>query len=135
MNTGVHLLRQKDRQRYLREENAKYGPTMQLVPIDVAPAGPRTSVPVKAWRSRRFLAVLWQEFSGFLRLSVNRTMADMNGDWIDGITWDELQQVKSECGLGEMWGVEAYPPALRVVYDANMRHLFLFEEKPEWAWG
>lgn len=126
----------RDQQRYLREQNRAYGHRMQEVPVEAgATSVDGRSRPCRAWRSRSFLAVLWCAPSGQLCLSVNRTMIDGNGDWLDGITWDELLRVKSECGLGLLWGVEAYPPALEVMHDANMRHLFLFDSKPAWAWG
>lgn len=90
---------------------------------------------VGLWRSRKFLAQLFRQRDGTLRLSVNRTMVGLDGDrWIDGITWDELQQVKAECGFGDRWAVEIYPPDYDVVNVANVRHLFLLPEAPAFAW-
>lgn len=46
----------------------------------------------------------------------------------DGITWDELQLVKNEQGYGNRFAIEVYPPDNRVVYEINMRHLWILPE-------
>lgn len=86
------------------------------------------------WRSRRFLAQLYAEPDGVLRLSINRTTTATGDRWVDGITWDELQAVKAECGFGHVWAVEVYPPADCVVNVANVRHLWLLPKAPTFAW-
>ena len=55
-------------------------------------------------------------------LKVQRT------DGKDGITWDELHEIKNEYLGPEVAAVEFYPPAARVVNELNMRHLY---EVPE----
>ena len=42
----------------------------------------------------------------------------------DGITWDELQQIKDECLGPDATAVEFYPPTTGVVNELNMRHLW-----------
>ncbi len=51
-------------------------------------------------------------------LKVQRT------DGGDGITWDELQQLKDERLGTDATAVEFYPPAQSVVDELNMRHLW-----------
>lgn len=90
---------------------------------------------IGAWRSKEFLAVLYVERrSGHRRLSVNRTRLDSTGGWRDGITWDELMRVKREAGFGDAWCVEVYPPDDEIVNVANMRHLWLLDDAPPYAW-
>ncbi len=89
----------------------------------------------RAWRNRYFLAQLYCEQTGYLRLTVQRCAINKNGSWVDGITWDELMTVKSEVGLHDRWAVEVYPPTDAIVNVANMRHLFLLPEAPPYAWG
>lgn len=89
--------------------------------------------PKRAWRSRDFLAQLYDQ-NGQWRLSVNRAEIGSDGRWKDGITWDELQRIKSECGFGDRFAVEVFPPNEHVVNDANIRHLFLLDEKPAYSW-
>ncbi len=55
-------------------------------------------------------------------LKVQRT------DGRDGITWDQLQQIKDERLGPEVAAVEFFPPAAHVVDELNMRHLW---EVPE----
>jgi hypothetical protein len=89
---------------------------------------------VAVWRSREFLAQLFRDPTGE-RLSVNRTVFDHgSGRWIDGMTWDDLQRVKRECGFGLRWAVEVYPPDDDIVNAANMRHLWLLPVAPEYGW-
>ena len=45
-------------------------------------------------------------------------------DGSDGIGWDELQAVKDEMLGPDVLAVEMYPPADRVVNEANIRHLW-----------
>ena len=42
-----------------------------------------------------------------------------------GLSWDDLQWVKGALGFEEQEAIELYPPASRLVNDANMRHLWL----------
>ena len=87
-----------------------------------------------AWKSKNFLAVLWNK-GGYDRLSVNRTSTDrLTGSWRDGITWDELQLIKAQCGFGDRWAVEVFPPDDQVVNVSAMRHLWLLDAAPEYAW-
>lgn len=88
----------------------------------------------RAWRNRYFLAQLYCEQTGYLRLTVQRCEITARGAWADGITWDELMAVKKAVGLDDRWAVEVYPPSGAVVNVANMRHLFLLSEPPAYAW-
>lgn len=88
------------------------------------------SVPVRAWLSTDYLAVLYeQRADGNRRLTVNRTRR--NGrTWRDGITWDELQRVKNECLGEDVWCVECYPAEADLVNVSNMRHLWVLDGPP-----
>lgn len=80
-----------------------------------------------AWLSPEFFVVAYRE-EGAMRLAVNRTTL-CDGRFIDGITWDELMQVKRECGFGQKDAVEFYPADDAIVNTQNIRHLYIFEEK------
>lgn len=89
---------------------------------------------LRAWRNRHFLVQLYQDGS-FERLSVNRASIDpVTEGWRDGITWDELMACKRAVGYGDRWCVEAYPPDDDVVNVAAIRHLFVLDDAPLWAW-
>lgn len=128
-------------QNQIKRDNKNRSATMQPIEdaeIERAAAQAGTSRPLKSWVSKRFLASLWLEKEGergVLRLSVHRTMLNHGGQWEDGITWDELQQVKRECGFGGVCAVEIYPPDESVVCDANIRHLWLFSKAPWFVWN
>jgi hypothetical protein len=42
-----------------------------------------------------------------------------------GITWDALQKIKNEAAGEDAVAIEVYPPEHEVVYDTNMRHLWV----------
>jgi len=89
--------------------------------------------PYEVWRSRDFLVQLFDEH-GTTRVTVNRTHKPNGIDWADGITWDELQEIKRQIGRADAWAVELYPADDHVVLDANMRHLWLLDEAPTFGW-
>lgn len=112
----------KQQAAYLQQENKKH--TAKLVPVDgVMPADV-----VAVWRSNRFLVQLYRPKAGGQRISINRTMVDVTtGRWVDGITWQEIQDIKRGIGFGDRDAIEIYPADQDVVNVANMRHIWLVE--------
>lgn len=45
-------------------------------------------------------------------------------DGTDGITWDELQNLKNKVFGIEAWAFEIYPPESELVNRKNVRHLW-----------
>ena len=90
---------------------------------------------MKCFRNRDFLVQVFDEVE-VTRISVNRIKIDKSGTkWKDGITWDELQEIKHRLGYGGRCAVEIYPPDKNVVNVANIRHLFILKECPNYMWG
>lgn len=80
---------------------------------------------IRVLRSKRFLV---QEFFvrvGVVRLTINSVERNSAG-WSDRIGWEDLRQIKRQCGYGDKDGIECFPPERDVVNVANMRHLFIF---------
>lgn len=119
----------------IKERNKSFGNQMVLA-FEGHGRDPKV-YPVKAWRNKNFLATLWDDGEpggeSRLRLCVQRTLLNHNGEWLDGITWDELQKVKNDCGFEDVWMVEIFPPATELVYKHNIRHLWIVP-RPEFAW-
>jgi hypothetical protein len=46
-------------------------------------------------------------------------------DGKDGITWDELQEIKNEYLGKYITAVEVYPASADLINETNMRHLFV----------
>lgn len=92
--------------------------------------------PEKVWRSVGFLVQQYSEectVPVIARLTVCRT--DRKGDrWNDGISWDDLQEIKRLCGFGNFDAVEIYPSDEDVVNVANMRHLWVLCYPVKFAW-
>lgn len=121
--------------KYLKAENKKWPGWMTRVPEIQWPQyrsakGERV---VMVFRSSQFLVQVYDEAGG-TRISVCRTRLNVRGDFDDGITWIELQSIKSQCGFGAMRFVEIYPADDDVVNVANMRHLWLLPASTVLGW-
>ncbi len=96
-----------------------------------------TSKISEVWRNRKFMVLVYPEKDGIERLTCFRTlMKDDGSRFVDGITWDELQALKNECGRGDRWAMEIYPAEAKIVNVSNMRHLWVLPEgkTPEMGW-
>jgi hypothetical protein len=86
----------------------------------------------ETWKSSRFLVQI--RFHGNrIKLCVNKVLyTKKNGKihWQDGITWDELQEIKNQVGYKDFWLCEYFPPQDKVVNIANIRHLWLLDYDP-----
>lgn len=118
----------------LKETISQYGNYMEKVPEDEWPTDVKGKRPLEVWNSRLFCAMLWED-NGFQRLSMCRTALKPDGSWEDGLTWDEVNRVKSECGYHDRWAVEVYPPQDSIVNVANMRHIWLLDKPPSYGWS
>jgi len=86
------------------------------------------------WGSRDYFVTLWRD-QGFERLTINSTTFDHDTQrWADGLDWDTLMRLKDQAGYAHRWAVEVFPPDDEIVDDANMRHLWLLPEAPDYAW-
>jgi len=83
--------------------------TVRLTEMGSVNFPPSYSRPLRAWRSRTHLVGLWQQ-GEHQRLTMQRT-AIKNGQWQDGMTWDEMMRLKAEAGFGDRWAVEIFPPS------------------------
>lgn len=124
----------REMRRQLERDNAKFPLALTQLPRpewhDRAPAGV-----FEVWRSRGHLVQIYAERNGIERLSINATAIRAAGDrWEEGIDWETLQRLKRECGRGDRWAVEIFPADAHIVNVANMRHLWLLPQAPEFAW-
>jgi hypothetical protein len=81
------------------------------------------------WHSRKFLVQMFDEepFQGIdtRRISVCRVTLKNDGAWEEGLSWEELMQIKREIGFEDWYGLEIFPRDVDIVNVANMRHLWL----------
>jgi hypothetical protein len=118
--------------RLLAKANASQPSVLAKVPQHEWPEF-RPAGLVEVWRSRAFLAQIYTEPAGFERMSVCRT-AHNGTTWVDQISWEEMMQLKRECGRGQMDAVEVFPADDDIVNVANMRHLFFPPEVLSFKW-
>ena len=119
----------RQQRRVLDAENRKRPIALQQVPQSEWPITYQPPGIKEVWRSRAFLVQIFGEANGVERLSVCRTSV-ANGDWKKNIQWEELQQIKRECGRGDKDAVEIFPADRDVVNVANMRHLWIVGDVP-----
>lgn len=133
----------REKRRHLYEENKRYG--YFLEPYDRAlwppkrdnsPAYHSPAYPINVMRSKFFLVQIFDEGNGITRMSVNRTELDDEGGWREGITWDELQELKTQAGFATRQAVEIYPSVGNVINVANIRHLWILPagERMPFSW-
>ena len=122
----------RDQRRQLTRDNAKQPIELQEVPREQWPN--QSATHLRVFRSRDFLV---QEFAeklpAVVRLSVCRTALAGNR-WQEGISWDDLQRLKRECGYGDRDAVEVFPADADIVNVANMRHLWVMADAIPYAW-
>jgi hypothetical protein len=133
--SGERLDPTKTQLRLMEAENKRY-------PVDRLVEVPRDEWPVRhhpklarVLRCRDFLVQVFAEPGDVLRLSIQRCAFDRaSGRWKDGITWDDLQHLKTLAGYGERVAVELYPPDRDMVNVANLRHLWILPTAPDFMW-
>lgn len=123
----------RNQRRILAKINYTFPPALIRLP-DSEWKGKAPASVLEVWRSADYLVQVYDEIrKGVERISVCRT--NHTGEsWSDGITWDDLQRLKAECGRGDRWAVEIYPADGEVVNVANMRHLWLLDAPPVYVW-
>lgn len=118
----------------LASENSKYSADrMVSIPRISWPAGDQRNLSM-VFRSRQFLAQVYEEADGIVRISVIKAAIGDDGRWKDGIAWEQLQWIKAQCGFGNRQAVEIFPPDAHVVNVANMRHLWVLPEPLPFGW-
>ena len=134
-------MNRKDRRAIQREQHKhveQLPEHLTPIPPEEFPNWQNAQLPIKAWRSRKYLVQQYEvedaAFPGMIRLSVCRVKLSADGRWEDGLTWDELQQVKREVGYGKWWAVEIYPCDKDVVNVANFRHLWCLSTPLNIGW-
>lgn len=115
-------------------EQAKQPNRLTPIPKEKWPECQGEAIPIEAWRSKRFLVVLYVEPGDHIRMTINFCALGKSGGWQDGLFWEEIQQIKREIGRGEQWAVEIFPADSDLVNVANMRHIWLLDEPPLYGW-
>ncbi len=139
--TRANRAKRRAMKRELDRENARWGPELRPVPQEHWPSSMNrvSELPIEVWRSRDFLVQVFRVTDsdlGLRRLSVTRAAFsdERAGSFGDGITWEDLERLKAECGFGDLWAVEVYPPSDKVVNVANMRHLWVLKRQLGFEW-
>ena len=73
---------------------------------------------IGVWENEEFSVAAFMD-QGFIRLDI------MRRDFKDGITWDQLNWIKNQCGFTEFDACEFFPRQRDIVNTANIRHLYI----------
>jgi hypothetical protein len=129
------IITTREQRRQLARDNLKMPTHMIVMPPEQWQ--PQNTDPKRrqVWRSRDFLAQAFQEHAA-IRVSVNRTSVDpIKQRWDENISWDDLMAIKNQIGYGERWAYECFPPDMKVVNVAAMRHLWIPDAAPMFGWN
>ncbi|WP_051284266.1 DUF7694 domain-containing protein [Desulforegula conservatrix] len=118
----------------LKKENLKRPAVLTKMPKEDWPKQGLYPGLVEVWISRAFLVQVVHESLDGYRLSVCRTSVTAGGQYVDGITWEELQDIKRQVGMGDKYAIEVYPRDQDIVNVANMRHLFVLPQPLRIGW-
>lgn len=118
----------------LQTENRKHAATLSPVHESEWPQVGNGQRPNRVLRSRHYLVQEFLESNGIIRLSANRTKMLPDGHWDDGLTWDELNTIKQQCGYAERYAIEIYPDDSNIVNVANLRHLWILPDPLDIGW-
>lgn len=135
-------------QKYARAEVAKRPAVLTELPQAEWPRAYAVAEtrPTHVWVSQKYLVQMFDEkpfhtthngrevFVDTRRLSINRVTLKQDGHWEEGLSWEELQQVKREIGFGDWYGVEIYPRDRDIVNVANLRHLWILAAPLSIGW-
>jgi len=125
--------------RTMELESRKYTDLLVELPEDQWPKLPWIKKPDKVFRSRRYIVQVFREDKGLVRISVNRAEVEPCPDppgwrFRDGISWDQLQEIKNAVGFENHDAVEIYPSKFDEVNVANMRHVWVCPGPVWFAW-
>ena len=129
MNRNERRLHAKNMQKKYTKEFIEV-PRDEWPPISLTDTNRRLKVLI----NREYLVQIMEHDAGIIRLSVNLTQIQKNGHWKDGIAWEALQGIKDMLGYSDRDAVEVYPCRDDIIYDANMRHLWVLPNKLDFAW-
>lgn len=126
-------LDRKGRNRLLRQVKAECkGYPDHLVKVEMSPFVARRAqergepVPREIWRSRGFFVQVYDVNESWDRLTVSRNAFTIDlRRFMDGITWEQLMRLKSECGRQDLEAFEIFPKAEDEVNVSNLRHLWV----------
>jgi hypothetical protein len=126
----------REMRRQLERDNAKQPAVLEPVPGSLWPASTWNMAhpPFEVWRSRFYLVQGFRENGGVIRLSVCKTQVEDDGRLVDGLAWDELQEIKRQVGYGDAYAIEVYPRDKDIVNVANMRHLWVMPAQLPIGW-
>jgi len=118
----------------MARDNAYRPPILEMVTKDRWPAENYDPKRIEVWISNKYLVQVFTEDNFVLRVSVCRTSVRQNGRWSDGLSWDDLQDIKRQIGREDSYAIEVYPRDRDIVNVANMRHLWILPEPLNVGW-
>lgn len=77
---------------------------------------------IGVWEDDTYFVAAFKE-GDVTRLDLHRK------DLESGITWDEIQRIKDECGFEDNDAIEFYPAKKDILNNGNFRHIYIFNEK------
>jgi hypothetical protein len=87
------------------------------------------------WTSSEFSVQAFNVPGDIVRLAINRNERIPSPRlFADGISWEDIQAIKDECGYPDRMAVEIYPEANHILNIINARHLWILPSPLPFAW-
>lgn len=74
---------------------------------------------IGAWESAQYKVYAFMDQNA-IRLDIEKV------DKSDGLSWDDIRQIKNDCGFQHFDAVEFYPREQDVINTGNFRHIYLY---------
>lgn len=95
------------------------------IPADLKSYAQKHGV-TEVWASKHFRLRIIRHTEVIYRISVHRMTVDVDNDtWKGNISWDEMNELKRQCGRGSINAVERFPPDDELINAGNYRHLWI----------
>lgn len=129
-SNGTHRMprdKYRDFKRKIEKENKKFSNRLEKIPSDDLPDHTDDTM-LDAYRSAEYLVQVFDVsdlMPGLIQISVQRMMINRNGEFADGIPFDDLQIIKNEVGFSNYDAVEILPRHIDYYTKPNVRYIWV----------
>lgn len=128
-SAGTEKFSQEDAD-YIREFHSQF-PDYLVLATELYPPQKYNNEELKeVWASKNFVVLVFRHNDGSEKINIHRTEVDTKVKrWRGEITWDELMELKRQCGRGDKFAIEIFPQDRNIIDTNNIRHLWILEDK------
>ncbi len=122
----------REKRKFLERDNRNYSNFLEKIPEHLWPMAIPSLMHV--YRSNKFLVQVYREARGFRVTICRARIKPESGAWDDGVSWEEIQEIKRGIGFGDFYAIEVYPRDADIVNVANLRHIWVLATPLDIGW-